>query len=91
MADAQLRFGHDMQLVYAEQVIILVHRPSECVFDRDDAAGCVARFDGAEQVHERRARHELERRPMRLERGGMTERSRLALDGDRPPTVFTHR
>src|SRR5438552_753900 len=83
VADAQLRFAHDMQRVRAEQIVVLVDGSGERVLDRHDPAGRVARFDGAEQVHESGAGYEMDRGTMRLEGGGVAERARLALDGDR--------
>jgi hypothetical protein len=88
VADADLRFRHDVQRMRAEGVVGLVDRAGERVLDRHHAARCLARFDGAEQLVEGRARNEPYARAEYLLRRRVAERSRFSLDGD---CNFVHR
>ncbi len=80
---AHLCFGHDVERVRAQEIVVLVHGPREGVLDGDRSPCRVARLDGPEQLLEGRTRDEPDVWPERLERRGMAERAGFALNRDR--------
>jgi hypothetical protein len=73
MMNPHLRFSDDMQVVRAQQVVILVYRARERILDRHDAAMRNAAGDGTKQFLERRAGDELQRGAMGIEGGRVGE------------------